>query len=56
MSIISVQCKGSGQRSGAGLNTKRAVCGHCNHMQDVRSDGKFRKHKLLTRTRKLKKH
>lgn len=54
MSIVKIQCKGSGQRSGAGVNAKRAMCLHCHHMQDVRSDGKFRKHKRVTRTRRLK--
>lgn len=55
MSIIAVQCKGSGQASGAGLNAKRAICSFCHHAQDLRSDGKFRKHKRITRTRQLNK-
>ena len=54
MSILKVQCKGSGQASGAGFNAKRARCPSCNRMQDVRSDGKIRKHMRITRTRKLK--
>lgn len=55
MSIIAIQCRGSGQQSGAGMNSKRATCPHCSHMQDVRPDGKFRKHKRITRTRQLNK-
>lgn len=54
MSMVSVQCKGSGQPSGAGVNAKRAQCSHCGTIKDVRPDGKFRKHMKLTRTRHLK--
>jgi hypothetical protein len=55
MSILKIQCRGSGQKvAGASFNTKRAVCPICGHMQDVRPDGKFRKHFRLTKTRKLK--
>ena len=55
MSMIRVQCKGSGQAAaGASFNTKRAVCPRCNHLQDVRPDGKLRKHMVLTTTRKVR--
>lgn len=55
MSMVKVQCKGSGQRaSSAGSNTKRAQCPGCARMQDVRPDGKFRKHMRFTRTARLK--
>lgn len=55
MSKVKVQCKGSGQAALAGLNTKRAQCGHCSTLQDVRGDGKFRRHDRLTTTAKLRK-
>jgi len=55
MSKVKVQCKGSGQPALAGLNTKRAQCKHCQQMEDVRPDGKFRKHMRLTTTAKLRK-
>ena len=55
MSMIKVQCRGSGKAvTGASFNTKRAICGYCNHMQDVRPDGKFRKHMVVTTTRKVR--
>jgi hypothetical protein len=53
--MIKVQCRGSGKAvTGASFNTKRAICGYCNHMQDVRPDGKFRKHMVVTTTRKVR--
>lgn len=54
MSIIKVQCQGSGKEAKSGINAKRAVCGYCHHMQDVRPDGRFRKHMRITRTARLK--
>lgn len=55
MSKVKVQCKGSGQPALAGLNAKRAQCNSCATTQDVRSDGKFRRHDRLTTTAKLRK-
>jgi hypothetical protein len=56
MSIIKVQCRGSGQAANAGMNAKRALCSYCHHMQDVRPDGKLRKHMQVTRTRRLRRN
>lgn len=54
MSLVAVQCKGSGQPSGASYNAKRSICPFCHIQKDIRSDGKFRKHTRLTKTRDLK--
>jgi hypothetical protein len=55
MSIIMVQCKGSGQAAGQSFNVKRAMCRHCHRQQDVASNGNFRKHMRRTTTAQLRK-
>jgi hypothetical protein len=54
MSIVRVQCKGSGQNAKASLNAKRATCPWCHRQQDVASNGNLRKHMRMARTRNLK--
>lgn len=45
MSMQYVECKGSGAAGNAGINAKRAICGHCRKMVDVApSTGRLRKH------------
>lgn len=54
MSLIQVQCKGSGQAAHVGFNVKRAQCRFCQKMVDVASNGNLRKHKRTTTTAKLR--
>lgn len=54
MTQVKVQCKGSGQKLNAGMNAKRGLCPYCRKMQDLRPDGRIRKHLVFTKTRKLK--
>ena len=54
MTQVKVQCKGSGQKLNAGMNAKRGLCPYCRKMQDLRPDGRLRKHLVFTKTKRLK--